>query len=89
MPNEPKKDKKEAKPSFEEALARIEQIVSRIEQGQVPLEESIERYAEGIDLIKQCRAILAKAEKKIQILTKAEGDSLEVEGELARDDEEE
>jgi len=68
--------------TFEEALAKLEQIVAQIEEGQVPLEESIAKYAEGIGLIKQCRAILETAEQKIQLLAKGEGDSLEPAGEL-------
>ena len=76
-----------AKPTFEEALAQLETIVERIESGEIPLEESIERYAEGIALIKQCRAILDQAEQKIQILTKGEGGELAPDGELPEDEE--
>ncbi|MCY2932422.1 MAG: exodeoxyribonuclease VII small subunit [Planctomycetota bacterium] len=72
----------EKKVSFEQALERLEQIVSQIEGGQVPLEESIEKYAEGMALLKTCRAILASAEKKIQVLAKGEGQALAVEGEI-------
>jgi exodeoxyribonuclease VII small subunit len=72
----------EQKITFEQALARLERIVAEIEAGKVPLEKSIERYAEGIALIKQCRVILASAESKIKLLTAAEGQALEVAGEL-------
>ena len=75
-----KKDEK--KVSFEEALERLEQIVAQIEGGQVPLEESIEKYAEGMTLLKTCRTILDSAEKKIQVLAKGEGQALAVEGEI-------
>ena len=67
---------------FEEALAKLEQIVSQIEEGKVSLEESIERYGQGIAMIGQCRSILDQAEKKIQILGRGEGQTLQVEGEL-------
>ncbi|MBT3198986.1 MAG: exodeoxyribonuclease VII small subunit [Phycisphaerales bacterium] len=60
--------------SFEQALERIEEIVSEIEDGSVPLEESIEKYAEGTKLIAHCRTVLGKAEKKIQLLTKDQSD---------------
>jgi len=73
------------KMSFEQALERLEEIVSKIEDGQVPLEESIEKYAEGIKLIDQCRSILDKAEKKIELLTKGESQSLEPAGELGEE----
>ena len=68
--------------TFEEALAKLEAIVSAIEEGDVPLEESISKYAEGIELVKKCRAILDRAEKKIQLLGKGEGDTLVPAGEL-------
>ncbi len=67
--------------TFEQALEKLEQIVSEIEAGEVPLEESIEKYAEGIELIKQCRKTLSAAEQKIQTLSKDQ-DDLQVDGEL-------
>lgn len=80
MTTNPKNDVKPLK--FEEALSKLEEIVSQIEAGKVSLEESIEKYGQGIALIKQCRGILDQAEKKIQLLGRGEGDSLQVEGEL-------
>ncbi|HUS92231.1 MAG TPA: exodeoxyribonuclease VII small subunit [Phycisphaerae bacterium] len=68
--------------SFEQALEKLEAIVTAIEAGEVPLEESIDKYAEGIELVKKCRAILDRAERKIQLLGKGDGDRLEVTGEL-------
>jgi len=76
------------KMSFEQALERLEEIVTKIEDGQVPLEESIEKYAEGIKLIDQCRSILDKAEKKIELLAKGgeQDQGLEPAGELDEED---
>lgn len=72
----------ENKMTFEEALAKLEQIVTQIETGKVSLEQSIEKYAEGIELIKQCRTILDSAEKKIQVLAQGQDGGLQVAGEL-------
>ncbi len=72
----------ENKMTFEEALAKLEQIVTQIETGKVSLEQSIEKYAEGIELIKQCRTILDSAEKKIQMLAQGQDGGLQVAGEL-------
>ena len=77
-----------AKLTFEQALERLDRIVTAIEAGEVPLEESIERYAEGIELVKKCRAILDVAEKKIQLLGKGDGDQLVPAGELPEPDDE-
>ena len=73
----------DTKMTFETALKTLETIVSQIESGQVSLEESIEKYAQGTKLIDTCRAILDKAEKKIQLLAKGEGDTLTPAGELS------
>jgi len=51
---------------FEETISQLTQIVSQIEQGQIPLQESIEKYERGMTLIKHCRGILTQAEKKIE-----------------------
>jgi len=72
----------ENKMTFEEALAKLEQIVTQIETGKVSLEQSIEKYAEGIELIKQCRTILDSAEKKIQVLAQGQDGGLQITGEL-------
>ena len=68
--------------TFEQALEELEEIVARIEAGEVSLEESIEKYAEGIKLVELCRGILDKAEKKIQLLAKGAEGKLESAGEM-------
>ena len=73
---------KKSELTFEQALGQLERIVSEIESAKVPLEESIDKYAEGIKLVKQCRGILDKAEKKIQLLAASGDQSLSVSGEL-------
>jgi exodeoxyribonuclease VII small subunit len=72
--------------TFEEALEKLEEIVASIESGKVPLEESISRYERGIGLVKQCRTILDRAEKKIQLLARGAGETLEPAGELDEPD---
>lgn len=68
--------------TFEQALEKLEAIVAQIESGDVSLEESIEKYAEGIELVKRCRGILDAAERKIQLLAKGKGEGLADDGEL-------
>lgn len=57
------------KASFEEAIARLEQIVQRLEEGNVPLEESIKLYEEGMRLGRKCRTILQEADVRIHQLS--------------------
>jgi exodeoxyribonuclease VII small subunit len=58
--------------SFEEAIKELTSIVGKIEQGQIPLQDSLEQYEKGMALIKHCRAILQKAEKRIEKISKEE-----------------
>jgi exodeoxyribonuclease VII small subunit len=51
--------------SFEDALKRLEAIVHQLESGEVPLDKSIELYAEGDALRKQCEARLQAAQARI------------------------
>ena len=58
-----------AKESFESILINLEKIVSELESGQLSLEESLEKYKKGIDLVKKCNTIIENAEKEVQRLT--------------------
>jgi exodeoxyribonuclease VII small subunit len=64
-----KSDEQGRPPTFEERLSRLEEIVMRLESGDVGLDESLNLYAEGAGLIKDCRKTLSEAEKKIARLT--------------------
>jgi exodeoxyribonuclease VII small subunit len=59
-----------AAPSFEQALAELEQIVQKLEKGELPLEESLKLYEDGIRLSRLCHAKLEEAEGRIEVLLK-------------------
>jgi exodeoxyribonuclease VII small subunit len=61
-----------AKLTFEQAIQQLKGIVDRIEQGEIPLQDSLEQYEKGMALIKHCRDILQKAEKRIDKISKEE-----------------
>jgi len=52
--------------TFEQAIKELTAIVAQIEQGEIPLQDSLAQYEKGMALIKHCREILAKAEKRIE-----------------------
>jgi exodeoxyribonuclease VII small subunit len=56
--------------SFEQAIKELTAIVGKIEQGKIPLQDSIEQYEKGMALIKHCKDILQKAEKRIETISK-------------------
>jgi exodeoxyribonuclease VII small subunit len=58
------------KERFEDALNKLEKIVSKLEEGDIPLEESLKLFEEGIRLSRFCNQKLDEAEKKVEILLK-------------------
>jgi len=58
------------KMSFEKTITELEGIVAQIEQGQIPLDDSLQQYERGMALIRHCREILEKAEKRIEKISK-------------------
>ncbi|MDE2058379.1 MAG: exodeoxyribonuclease VII small subunit [candidate division NC10 bacterium] len=56
---------------FEEALKQLEAIVSRLERGDLPLEEALSVFEEGVRLTKLCSARLSEAERRVNILTRS------------------
>jgi exodeoxyribonuclease VII small subunit len=58
--------------TFEQAIGQLKEIVTRIEQGQIALQDSLDQYEKGMALIKHCRDILQKAEKRIEKIAKEE-----------------
>ena len=69
----------EKKPSFEQALGRLEEIVNTLERGDRPLEEALSLFEEGTKLMKQCGALLDKAEQKVLKLTEKSDGTLSAE----------
>lgn len=52
--------------TFEQAIKQLTDIVGKIEQGEIPLQDSLSQYEKGMALIKHCKDILQKAEKRIE-----------------------
>ncbi len=64
---------------FEDALQRLEEIVDRLETGELPLEDSLKVFEEGVALARRCSKYLEEAEKRIELLTKDETGLLKTE----------
>ena len=50
---------------FEEAMSELEQIVQQLERGDVPLDEAIAKFQEGMALSQYCNETLTKAEETV------------------------
>ena len=58
--------------SFEEALQELEGIINRLEQGDLPLEEALQFFEDGVKLSRYCHTKLDEAQKRVEILLKDE-----------------
>lgn len=67
------KDKNAAKGQYGDVVSRLQQIVEALEGGELSLEDSLDRFAEGITLVKQGEGILSDAEKRIEQLLSEDG----------------
>lgn len=54
--------------TFKEASIELERIVRALEAGDLELEQSLERYARGVELLASLRERLAHAEQRVQVL---------------------
>jgi exodeoxyribonuclease VII small subunit len=57
-----------AEKKFEAALARLEEIVKELETGDLPLEQSLKLFEEGIKLSRICNKRLEDTERRVEIL---------------------
>lgn len=56
-------------PSFEDALNQIERIVADLERGEPSLNAALEKYEEGVRLLRNCYDLLDQAERSVALLT--------------------
>lgn len=63
-------------PAFEDSLKKLETIVDQLEKGDLPLEDSLKLFEEGVGLSAICKKELDAAEGKVQMLIKQRDGSL-------------
>lgn len=54
--------------SYKDASIELEGIIRSLESGELELEESLEGYTRGVELLKSLRTRLADAEQKVSVL---------------------
>lgn len=59
---------------FEEAILKLEEIAKELENGELGLDESVNKFEEGMKLSKACTKMLGEAEKRINILINNDGE---------------
>jgi exodeoxyribonuclease VII small subunit len=60
--------KSAAPTSFESQLATLERIVRELERGDLPLEQSLDLFEQGVKLSRECQERLNEAERRIEVL---------------------
>jgi exodeoxyribonuclease VII small subunit len=58
---------------FEQSLNALETLVNKMEQGDLTLEESLQAFAAGIQLTRECQTRLAEAEQQVSVLQEQQG----------------
>ncbi len=59
--------------NLEKSLANLEALVEELESGDLPLDQAMKKFEEGIKLTRGCQAALKNAEQKVEILLKSAG----------------
>jgi len=65
----------EASLRFEQAVAALEEAVRKLEAGDLPLEEAMRLFQDGVRLSRRCAALLDEAERKMELLLAQEGEA--------------
>jgi exodeoxyribonuclease VII small subunit len=66
--------------SFEDALRGLEDIVSSLEEGEVGLEQSLEKYREGVKLHQYCQDRLKRVETELMKVLSEEDEKSSIPG---------
>ncbi|GIW41292.1 MAG: exodeoxyribonuclease 7 small subunit [Candidatus Binatia bacterium] len=53
---------------FEERLAELEGIVRKLESGDLPLEEALAAFEQGVALVRELHGLLAEARQRVEVL---------------------
>jgi exodeoxyribonuclease VII small subunit len=64
-------------PTFEENLKALEAVVEQLERGDLPLEDSVKLFEQGMALSAACKQDLEAAEGKLQVLMKQQNGKME------------
>jgi exodeoxyribonuclease VII small subunit len=68
MPRNNSVNNEAAAPTYEQALAELEGLVQRMEAGQMPLDQMLDSYKRGAELLELCRSRLAAVEQQVKVL---------------------
>ncbi len=70
--------------SLEAGMERLRQIAERLEEKDLPIEEAVALFEEGMKLVQKCSCLLNEAEERVRILMKEETSGKILEKELGQ-----
>ena len=65
---ENKRDRDDKKLDFETGIKRLQELVEKLERQDIPLEEAVNLFEEGMELSRKCAKILEAAEERVKVL---------------------
>ena len=69
---------------YEDIVKRLDEVVAQLESGQLPLEESLKAFEEGVGLVRKGEARLTEAEKRVELLLSDSGERAPFDPERSR-----
>lgn len=54
--------------SFEQGIEKLEQVINDLDKNDVPLDQALQLFNDGIGLVKHCNTLLDSAEEKVKVL---------------------
>jgi exodeoxyribonuclease VII small subunit len=66
------KEKPKKEMTFEAALKRLEEVLDALEHGDLPLEQALTVFEEGVNLVRYCHGKLDEVERRVELLLKDE-----------------
>ena len=65
---ENKRDRDDKKLDFETGIKRLQELVEKLARQDIPLEEAVNLFEEGMELSRKCAKILEAAEERVKVL---------------------
>ena len=72
--------------TFEAAYTRLQAAVERLQEGNLPLDDALAAYEEGVALSRHCQTLLERAELRVQVLDRPSLDDEDTTDDAESDD---
>lgn len=77
---------KKSPQTFADALLALEKVVEKLERGDLPLEDALTAFEDGVGLVRHLGQKLTEVEKRIEVLTRDQAGIFQLEPLLEEDD---